>query len=130
MALPALDQGVGEALDVAGGLPDAGVHEDGGVQADHVVALVDDGAPPGVLDVALELDAQGAVVPGGAEAAVDLGAGEDEAAAFAQRDDGVQVYGLEVALGHPGSSGQGTPCTHVLRMLAQARAILKGLGIL
>ena len=84
VAVLAVDQGVGEGGQVARGLPDGGRAEDGGVEADHVVALLDHGAPPGVLDVAQHVDAERAVVVGGAEAAVDLGRGEDEAAVAAQ----------------------------------------------
>ena len=86
-ALAALDEGVGEAREVARGLPHGGVHHDGGIQPDDVLSASDDVAPPGLLDVALELDAHGAVVPGVGEAAVDLAAGKDEAAALAQRDN-------------------------------------------
>ena len=62
-----------------------------GVEADHVVARGDHGAPPLLLDVLLQLHAERAVVPGGAGAAVDLAGGEDEAAALAEGDDGVEA---------------------------------------
>ena len=80
---------VGEGVDVAAGLPDAGVHNDRGVQAHHVVPLLDDGAPPGLLDVVLQLHAKGPVVPEAADAAVDLAALKDESPALAQGDEGV-----------------------------------------
>src|SRR6476659_3431860 len=48
------DEGVGERADVAARLPYLRRHEDRGVEADDVVAELDHGAPPGVLDVALE----------------------------------------------------------------------------
>ena len=91
LAVLAVDHGVGEAAEVAGGLPDARVHDDRGVEADDVLTAVDGEAPPGVADVALELGAHRAVVPEAVDAAVDFGAGEDEAAALAQRDDGFEV---------------------------------------
>ena len=69
------------------------VHDDGGVEADHVVALEDHGTPPGVLDVALELGAERAVVPGAGQASVYLAVLEDEASAFAEGYELVQVYG-------------------------------------
>ena len=50
------------------------------------------GYPPSFLDVVLELNAQGAVVPGVGETAVDLGAGEDEAAVLTQRDDLIHCF--------------------------------------
>ncbi len=86
---------VGEAADVAGGDPDFGVHDDGGVEADHVeevsvgagAGAFDDVLPPGFLEVSFEIDAEGAVVPEAVDAAVDFGGGEDEAFAFAEGDD-------------------------------------------
>ena len=83
----ALHQRVGEALEVAGGLPGPRVHEDRGVERDHVVALLDHRAPPLGLDVVLQQHAVVAVVVGRAEPAVDLGGLEDEAAPLAERDD-------------------------------------------
>jgi len=71
------------------------VHEDGGLDADHVVAVLDESPPPGVADVALELDAKGAVVVGGGEAAVDFAGLEDEAPAFAEGDDFVHFDAVQ-----------------------------------
>jgi hypothetical protein len=62
------------------------VHDDGGVYTDHVVAHVDDAAPPLLFNVSLHLDAKGPIVVGGADAAVDLRALVHEAAALAERD--------------------------------------------
>ena len=88
----ALHQRVGEARGgVAGCVPDLRRHEDGGIEADHVGALVDEGAPPVVLDVASHFDAEGAVVVGGGEAAVDFAGLEDKAASL-----GEGYYGVEV----------------------------------
>ena len=56
---PAVDHRVGEAADVPRGLPDPRVHDDRAVEPDHVVAHLDVVAPPGVLDVPLQLDASG-----------------------------------------------------------------------
>ena len=98
VALGALDERVAERADVPGRDPHLGVHEDPGVQADDVVPVLDHRLPPGALDVVLELDAEGPVVPHGVDAAVDLGRREDEAAALGQRDDGLEVRdgGLDV----------------------------------
>ena len=49
-------------------------------------------APPGFLDVALQLDAERAVVPEAVEAAVDFARLKEEAAPFAQRDELVHVH--------------------------------------
>src|SRR6185503_17280068 len=78
-AVRASRDGVGEVRGVTARLPHLGVHRDGRVEADHVVAPVDVVAPPEVLDVPLQLDAEGAVIPRRAEAAVDLARLEDEA---------------------------------------------------
>ena len=61
-----------------------------GVEADDVVAQLHHRPPPGVLHVAEHQHAEGPVVVGGPEAAVDLGAREHEAAALAQVDDLVE----------------------------------------
>ena len=90
---------------MAGGDPYLWVHEDGGVQPNHVVALLDKVTPPGVLDVTLELDAEGALVVGGGEAAVNLGGLEHEAAAFGER-----YYGAEVNHGAGRAPGYGVGC--------------------
>jgi hypothetical protein len=72
-------------------LPDEAVEDDAGVDALHVVALVHHPAPPGLLDVVAELDAEWAVVPGAAQPAVDLRGGKDEAAPLRERHDGFDV---------------------------------------
>ena len=86
LALAAVHQRIGEAGHVAGGLPDARVHEDGGIEPLDVVPGVHHGPPPAVLDVLLELDAERPVVPDRAESAVDLGGLEDEPPALAEGD--------------------------------------------
>ena len=58
---------------------------------DDVLALLDHRPPPGALDVVLQLDAQGPVVPDRVDAAVDLARREDEAAPLGERDDRLQV---------------------------------------
>ena len=49
-------------------------------------------APPGFLDVPLQLDAQRAVVPEAVEAAVDFARLKEKAAPFAQRDQFFHVH--------------------------------------
>src|SRR5437667_2472079 len=78
LAALAVDERVREAGQVAGGLPHPRVHDDRRVEADDVVATGDDLSPPGLLHVALELDAERAVVEARAETAVDLAARVDE----------------------------------------------------
>ena len=72
---------------MAGGDPGLGVHEDGGVLAHVVGVLLDELLPPGLLHVVLQLHTQRAVVPGVGQTAVNLGAGEHEAAALTQSYD-------------------------------------------
>ena len=82
----AVHQRIVEAADVAGSYPNLTVHQDRAVQTGVVGAFLHELLPPGLLDVVLELNAQRTVVPGVGQAAVDLGACEDEAAALAQGD--------------------------------------------
>ena len=91
VAVEALDERVGEGLDVAGGDPHFAREDDGGVEADDVGAAADHGVPPGALDVFLQFHAERAVVPRGAGATVDVTAGEDEAAALGQADHVVEA---------------------------------------
>ena len=94
LADAAVDHRIGEAADVAGGLPDARMQHQRGVERDDVVALLHHRPQPRGLDVALHEHAVVRVVVGRAEAAVDLRGREDEAAAAAERDDGVHRHGL------------------------------------
>ena len=87
LAVLAVHQRIGKTADVAGGDPGGRVHQDGGIQADIVRALLHKLLAPRVLDVVLELNAKRAIVPGVGQAAVDLGARVHEAAALAQGDD-------------------------------------------
>jgi hypothetical protein len=68
----AVDQRVGEPLEMARGLPDARVLDDRRVQGDDVVALLQHRAPPLGLDVVLEQHAVVAVVVCRSHSAVDL----------------------------------------------------------
>ena len=82
---------VAEVLDMAAGGPNLGVHQDGGVQPHHVVPFQDHRTPPGLFNVALQLHSQGAVVPRGAEAAVNLAALKYESPPLGNREDFVHV---------------------------------------
>src|SRR5581483_12439206 len=87
----ALHERVAERADVARRHPDLGRHEDPRVEPDDLVTLLDHRAPPGPLDVVLQLDPEWPVVPDGVDPAVDLRAREDEAAALRERDDRLEV---------------------------------------
>ncbi len=91
----ALHQRVVELADVARGDPDSGRGDQRRVEQLDVVAPLHVGAEPGVAHVVLEQHAERTVVIGIGEAAVDLGAREDEAAPFAQRDELLQVVELD-----------------------------------
>ena len=95
----AVDERVGEAREVARRLPRARVLDDRRVERDDVVALLDHRPPPRVDHVVLEQHAVVPVVVRVGDAAVDVGRGEDEAAALAERDD--FVHGHDV--GHSGA---------------------------
>ena len=92
LALLAVHQGIGEAGQMAAGHPRLGVHEDGGILSHVVGVLLHELLPPGLFDVVLQLHAQRTVVPGVGKAAVDLAAGEDDAAVLTQSHD--LVHGL------------------------------------
>ena len=92
MTLTAVHQRIGESTEVAGGNPGLRIHQDGGVQTDVVAVLLDELLPPGPLDVVLQLHAERTVVPGVGEAAVDLAAGKDETAVFAEGNDLVHGF--------------------------------------
>jgi hypothetical protein len=87
LAAAAVDHGVGKGGLVPRVAQDQPVGEDRAVQALYVVALVDVGAPPGRLQVVLELHAQRAVIVGPLQAAVKIGARKDKAAALAERNE-------------------------------------------
>ena len=94
LAVFAVDKRVGKTGQMAGSFPYLRVHEDGGVEAHDVAAAVHHGAPPRLLDVALELDAERAVVPAAVEAAVNFARLEDKTAPLAQAYDGAhQIQG-------------------------------------
>ncbi len=94
LAMSAINQRIGEAGDVSRRLPYLRMHEDRGVEPLDVIAGVNHGVPPAVLDVLLELDAEGAVVPDRTQAAVDLGRLEDEAAPLGERHELVHEGGV------------------------------------
>ena len=91
MALLALSQRVGECGDMARGFPDLRGQNDRGVQAHDIVTPADNRLPPLAADVFLEFDAEGAVVPCGARAAVDLRGRKDKSTSLTEIDDGVHA---------------------------------------
>jgi hypothetical protein len=94
LAVLVVDQRVVEGVHVAAGLPHGGVHEDGRVDAHDVLVELRHGLPPVAADVVLQLDAVRAVVVGGAQAIVDLAAGEHEAILLGMADQGLEAVFL------------------------------------
>jgi hypothetical protein len=76
----ALHERVREDLDVTGCFPHLAGKNDRRVQADDVVAALNHEVPPLLLDVLLEGNSQGAVVPGRTGSAIDLTGLENKAA--------------------------------------------------
>ena len=97
MALFALSQRISEAVNVTAGNPNVRVHQDRGVDTDHILTVAHHRFPPLILYVPLEFNTYRSVVVKAADASVDLAAREDESAPFAQADDGVQADVIEVA---------------------------------
>ena len=80
----AIDHWIGEGGFVSAGLPDGSTHKDRAVHADDIVAELGHGPPPVGFEVSFKLGAEGAVIPGSVEAAVNLGGLENEASALAK----------------------------------------------
>ena len=78
---------VGKCVDMAARLPDGGMQDDRGIEADDIVAVTGHRAPPGLAEVTLQFGSQWAIVPKSANAPVDFGGLEDEAASLGQADD-------------------------------------------
>ena len=72
-AFLAVDHRIGESGDMAGGLPDFGMHEDGGIEALDIVAAMSHCLPPESFDIIFHLDTKRAVIPARAETTVDFG---------------------------------------------------------
>lgn len=68
---------------MAGGFPDVGVHDDGGVESYNIVAHLDHVSPPGVFDIPFKFDAQGAVVEKTIATPINFRGVENEAPALA-----------------------------------------------
>ena len=94
LAVLVVDQRIVEGVHVAAGLPHGGVHEDGRVDAHDVLVELHHGLPPVAADVGLQLGAVRAVVVRGAQAVVDLAAGEHEAILLGMADQGLEAVFL------------------------------------
>ena len=82
-----VDEGVVEGIHVSAGLPDGGVHEDGGVDAHDVLVQQHHALPPVLFDIVFQFHAVLAVVVHCAQPVINLAAREHEAVFLAVRDD-------------------------------------------
>ncbi len=94
-----VDHVIVEQVVVAAALPDLRMHDDRAVESDHLespwrtgrrdqfVVASDHVVPPGLLEVAFQLDAQRAVVPKTLDAAVDFAGLKQESTSLAERHD-------------------------------------------
>ncbi len=83
-AFGATCKGIGKAGNVPAGLPNPRMHRNGRVETDHVVPQLDAVAPPEMLNVVLELNAEGSIIPGRAKTTVDLAGLKNETPPLAQ----------------------------------------------
>src|SRR5437016_2759816 len=72
---------------MAGVSKNVGVHQDRRIEAFHVIALIDIGAPPHPLHVVLQLDAHRPVVPRSLKTPIEIATLEQEPAALTERDN-------------------------------------------
>ena len=100
VAVEALDERIVEHAHVAGRHPHFGRQNDGSVDTDDIRTGDDHGAPPFTLDIVLESDAEGAVIPSGTGATVNFAGGEHEAATLRKGYDFI-----EFGLSHNAPSG-------------------------
>ena len=68
-------------------LPDLLIHQNRCIDAVHVVAFVDESAPPQIHDITLQLHAQRAVIPSTAQTTIHIRPLINKAAALAQADN-------------------------------------------
>lgn len=101
--------GIGKSADVTGCGEDGVVGEDGSIEAEDIVTLLDVFTPPEVFEVALHFSSEGAVVPATVQAAVDFGRLENESFAFAQGDDLLHAGGVGLVFVGHGSKGEWFP---------------------
>ena len=98
LALAAIDHHVMKEVEVTAGLPDVGVHDNGGFDADHVIPAADHVVPPGLTEVAFEFSSEWAVVPESVDPAIYFTALENEPTSPTKSDD--TIHQITRWLGH------------------------------
>ena len=78
---------VGKGVHMARRLPDRRVHDDGGIETDHILTFPGHGAPPRIAQIPFQFGPKWAVIPESVDPPVDFGGLVDEAPAFAEADD-------------------------------------------
>ena len=87
LTLTAIHQRVGEAAQMTRSHPCLGIHEYSGVKTHVILILLNEFLPPGILYIIFQLNAEGTVIPGICQTAVDLTAGVNKASALTESDD-------------------------------------------
>src|SRR5215510_11562658 len=88
-------------VDVPARLPHLRMHQNRGVETDHVGPETNIVPPPDPFDVVLQLDPERSIVPARSCSAIDLTRLEDEAASLAERNDHIHVHELIPPLSCP-----------------------------
>src|SRR5262249_14407264 len=81
----AITHRIAKGIDMAGCPPDLWMHDDGRIQACHIVTHPNHGTPPKVLDVAFQFGPKRTVIPKTVDAPVDFRRLKNKAASLAQR---------------------------------------------
>ena len=89
-----VDQRVVKGTHVAGSLPNAGVHEDGGIDPDDVLVQACHRLPPVIFDVVFELNAHLSVVIYGGQSVVNLTGRENKSVLFAMCNQYLEKFVL------------------------------------
>jgi hypothetical protein len=92
LALAAIYERIVKRRFMARVLPNQSIENDRRVDTLDVIALVNEPAPPGLLDVVAELDAEWTIIPGAAQTAIDLRRRKNKTSPLGERNDGVDVW--------------------------------------
>ena len=72
---------------MAGVAPNLPIHQDGRIEALHIITIIDVGTPPVGYELVLELNAKGSKIVGTLQPTIDLGTGKDKTTTLAERND-------------------------------------------
>ena len=94
VATRALHQRIGKVGGVAGCPPHIGVHNDPGLNADHILSRTDGIVPPGLAHVAFQRNPQRPIVPEALKTTVDFAGGIDKSPPLTQTNDFFHYIGF------------------------------------